>query len=218
MDKPVQKRLLTVNCQICFTCWHATELQVWWLLVFPYFLSHDWSGTRVQVQRKAAELWTHRPQSFCPPLPLICVRLMMTSRMNSMLFSAAHTPIQSLRVRYESLFSEAGAQDAATFLHQNNNTLFFHINWLFFMSRLAVARFDWRPFLVNLETLDSLVIKVRVNCLNLELITPELFHLAFPSLINPAESGCGLKHDVVGKEGLNSRNACNALACTGERW
>jgi len=52
----------------------------------------------------------------------------MTSRMNSMLFSAAHTPIQSLRVRYESLFSEAGAQDAATFLHQNNNTLFFHIN------------------------------------------------------------------------------------------
>jgi len=27
-----------------------------------------------------------------PPLPVICVRLMMMSRMNSMLFSTAHTP------------------------------------------------------------------------------------------------------------------------------
>ena len=23
-------------CQTSLTCWHATELQVWWLLVFPY--------------------------------------------------------------------------------------------------------------------------------------------------------------------------------------
>jgi hypothetical protein len=42
-------------CQTSLTCWHATKLQVWWLLVFPYFLSHDWSGTRLQqVHRKAA--------------------------------------------------------------------------------------------------------------------------------------------------------------------
>ena len=29
----------------------ATELQGWWLLVFPYYFSHDWSDTRVHVQR-----------------------------------------------------------------------------------------------------------------------------------------------------------------------
>ena len=39
-------------CQKSFTCWHATELQTWCLLVFPYILSHDWSGTRVHVQKK----------------------------------------------------------------------------------------------------------------------------------------------------------------------
>jgi len=52
-------------CQTSLKCWHATELQVWWLLVFPYCFSHDWSVTRVHVQRKAAELWTHWSQSFC---------------------------------------------------------------------------------------------------------------------------------------------------------
>jgi len=52
-------------CQTSFTCWRATELQVWWLLVFQYFFSHDWSGTRIHVQRKAAELWTRWFQSFC---------------------------------------------------------------------------------------------------------------------------------------------------------
>jgi len=30
------------------------------------------------------------------------------------------------------------------------NSISFFMNWLFFMGRLAVARFDWRPFLVNL--------------------------------------------------------------------
>ena len=37
-----------------------------------------------------------RPQhgTPAPPLPVICVKLMMTSRMNSALFSIAHTPIQ----------------------------------------------------------------------------------------------------------------------------
>jgi len=35
-------------------------------LVFPYWcFRHYWSGTRVHVQRKATELWTHLPQSLC---------------------------------------------------------------------------------------------------------------------------------------------------------
>jgi len=46
-------------CQTSFTCRHAIELQVWWLLVFPCSFSHDWSDPRVFVQRIAAELWTH---------------------------------------------------------------------------------------------------------------------------------------------------------------
>jgi hypothetical protein len=33
-----------------------------------------------------------------------------------------------------------------------------------------------------------------------------------------AELGCSLKQVVAGKEGLELRNACIALACTGERW
>jgi len=42
----------------------------------------------------------------------------------------AHTHTVSIRRRYESLFSEARAQDVSTFLHQNNNKLYFllHIN------------------------------------------------------------------------------------------
>jgi hypothetical protein len=40
------------HCQKSFTCWHATELQVWWLLVSPYFFSHDWSGTEYMFNKK----------------------------------------------------------------------------------------------------------------------------------------------------------------------
>jgi len=40
------------------------------------------------------------------------------------IFHCTHTYTVSLRRRYESLFSEARAQDVFTFLHQNNNTLF----------------------------------------------------------------------------------------------
>jgi hypothetical protein len=56
----------TALLQTSFTCRHATELQVWWLLVFPpCSFSHDWSDPRVLVQRIAAELSTHWSQSFC---------------------------------------------------------------------------------------------------------------------------------------------------------
>jgi hypothetical protein len=60
-----------------------------------------------------------RPQhgTPAPPLPVICVRLVMMSRMNSMLFSTAHPHTVSLCRKYESLFSEARAQDVFSFLH-----------------------------------------------------------------------------------------------------
>jgi len=45
-------------CQTGFTCWHATELQVWWLLVFPYCFSHDWSGTDMQLSSLSLECWS----------------------------------------------------------------------------------------------------------------------------------------------------------------
>jgi hypothetical protein len=48
----------------------------------------------------------------------------------------------SLRRRYESLFSKARAQEVSTFLHRNNTSHFSYMNRLFFMSRLAIARFD----------------------------------------------------------------------------
>ena len=47
--------------------------------------------------------------------------------------------VSTSRGKYESLFCKARAQDVSTFLHQNNNKLQI---FLFFMSRLAVARFD----------------------------------------------------------------------------
>ena len=40
------------------------------------------------------------------------------------IFHCTHTYRVSLRRRYESLFSEARAQDVFTFLHQNNNNIF----------------------------------------------------------------------------------------------
>jgi len=72
------------------------------------------------------------------------------------IFHCTHPHTVSLRRRCESLFSEARAQDVFTFLHQNNNKLYFSALTVFFMSRLGVARFDWRPFLVNLVNLLGL--------------------------------------------------------------
>ena len=101
-----------------------------------------------------------RPQhgTPAPPLPVICVKLMMMSRMNSMLFSTAHTPIQSPPYCVSSqeiwvLILKGKSTGCSYFLHQNNNKRYFFVHKL---SRLAVARFDWRLFLVNLVSWISL--------------------------------------------------------------
>jgi len=72
------------------------------------------------------------PLGFTYNLFLICVRLMMMSRMNSMLLSTAHTHTHtvSLRRRYESLFTGARVQGVSTFLHQNNSKLHFSLHGL----------------------------------------------------------------------------------------
>ena len=76
---------------------------------------------------------------------MICVRLMMMSKMNSILFSAAHTPMQCLFAGDMSPYSQR--QQHRMFLHfcttgRTKKLYFFYITGMFFMSRLAVARFD----------------------------------------------------------------------------
>jgi len=67
-----------------------------------------------------------------PPLPVICVRLMMMSRMNSMLFSTAHTPIQYLFAGDMSPYSQR--QEHKMFLlfctRTTTNSINFYINFL----------------------------------------------------------------------------------------
>ena len=62
-----------------------------------YSFSHEVSFTVLLVSDSVSTPFALRPQHGFPgsPLPVICVRLLMT-RMNSMLFSTAHPPIQCL--------------------------------------------------------------------------------------------------------------------------
>jgi hypothetical protein len=56
----------------------------------------------------------------------------------------------SLRRKYASLFPPTGAHNVFAFLSQNNNKLIFSLHELIaFMSRIAVALLDCRPFFVN---------------------------------------------------------------------
>jgi len=38
---------------------------LWWLLVIPHPVCHEWADAILHAQRKAAEVWTHWSQSFC---------------------------------------------------------------------------------------------------------------------------------------------------------
>ena len=58
------------------------------------------------------------------------------------IFHCTHPHTVSLRSRYESIFSEARAQDVYFLAPEQQQTLFFLHELMFFMSRLAVARFD----------------------------------------------------------------------------
>jgi len=234
LSDPMQQH----HCQHqSFTCWHATELQVWWLLVFPIFFSAmtglvqeymfkeklrncefiDLSCFVVDLRDRHLEFWTlyfdgsprehnskfltysrwcalppkkalaprspyslalpnlfsltshSRCHSQCCPFQTACPHPLLWDRnmepqvlpcLSSVwgwwwcpgwtaCYSTAHTPIQCLF---------AGDMSPYPYKHEHRmflppvcarttaNSNFSCINWLFFMSRLAVARFDWRPF------------------------------------------------------------------------
>ena len=100
---------------------------------------------RVHTLRLETAIWNPRSSPTCDLCDL-CEADDDVQDEQHAIFHCIHPHIVSLRRRYESLFSEARAQDVSTFLHRNNNKLnIFCMNWLHFMSRLAVARFDWRP-------------------------------------------------------------------------
>ena len=73
-----------------------------------------------------------------PPLPVICAKLMMMSRMNSkpvtltrmnsMLFSTAHTPIQCLFAGDMSPYSQRQEHRMFLLCCTNKQTLFFYMN------------------------------------------------------------------------------------------
>jgi len=64
------------------------------------------------------------------PLPVISVRLMMMSRMNSMLLSTADHPTQCLFTGETSPYSQRQEQDVSTLLHQNNKKVHFSLHEL----------------------------------------------------------------------------------------
>jgi len=65
-------------------------------------------------------------------------------------FHCANPNVISLRRKYASLFSPSAAHDVPTFLSQNNNKLDFFLHELIvFLSRLAAAFPDGRPFSVK---------------------------------------------------------------------
>ena len=86
-------------------------------LFFPRPPTRRHSHTVLPVSDCVSIPFALRPQhgNPGPPLPVICVRLLMMSRMNSMLISTAHTPIQCLFAGNISPYSQG--QEHRIFLH-----------------------------------------------------------------------------------------------------
>jgi hypothetical protein len=95
---------------------------------------------RLRVHTLRSETATWSPRS--PPTCDLCEADDDVQDEQHAIFHCTHPHTVSLRRRYESLFSEARAQDVFTLLHQNNNTLFFCMNRLYFYEQAVVARFD----------------------------------------------------------------------------
>jgi len=101
------------------------------------------------------KLW---PGLTIPPLLVTCVMPMMYRMDNASFFTA---PIHSWSLSKDSCFpfSSEGSNNVSAFLGQEKNKLYFFLHALIvFMSGLAVAIIDWRPFPCNLflVTLESL--------------------------------------------------------------
>jgi len=115
---------------------HSPPKRLCWLLVLPTAFpstcslpSHKMSFAVLPVSGCVSTPVALRPQhgTPAPPLPVICVRLMMMSRMNSMLFSCIH-PHTVNRRRNESLFLEARAQFLPFCTRTTTNSNFFCMN------------------------------------------------------------------------------------------
>ena len=128
-----------------------------WLLVLPIafpstcsWTSHKMSFAVLPVSDCVSTPFALRPQHGAPPppLPVICAKLMMMSRMNSMLFSCIH-PHTVNRRRNESLFLEARAQFLPFCTRTTTNSNFFCMNEQA-SSTLWLKAFPCKPFPVTL--------------------------------------------------------------------
>ena len=94
-----------------------------WLLFLPTTLanfsltSHEMPFAVFPVSDCVSTPFALRPQCGTPdpPPPVICVKLMMMSKMNSMLFSTVHTPIQCLFAADMSPYSQRQEHRMFTF-------------------------------------------------------------------------------------------------------
>ena len=85
--------------------------------ILPTDVIHSVARFRLRVHTLRFETTTWNPRSF-PGMPVTCVRLTMMSRINSMLFSTAHTPIQCLF-----------AVDMSPYSQKQEHMLFFFFWW-----------------------------------------------------------------------------------------
>jgi len=92
-------------------------------LDFPRDVIRSVARFRLRVRTLCFETATWNPTSF--PTCDLCEADDDVQDEQHATFHCTHPHTVSLRRRYESLFSKARAQDVLTFLHQNNNTLFF---------------------------------------------------------------------------------------------
>ena len=129
------------------------------LVLLTAFLDLPWDVIRSVARFRAIactypSLWDRdtEPQVLAP-LPVTSVRLLMMSRMNSMLFPL-HTPPYSVSSQEIWVLILRGESTGCFYFFApatTNSIFYYDMNELLVcLSRLAVACFDWRPFLVNL--------------------------------------------------------------------
>jgi len=117
------------------------------MALFAAWLASDFMPTLYELK-----LW---PGLTIPPLLVTCARLMMYKMSNTTFIHRTHPHVVSLRRTYASLFPSADFNNLLTlnvsaFLGQVKKALFLpSCTDSFFMSRLAFALLDWRPFSFN---------------------------------------------------------------------
>jgi len=111
---------------------HCPQKRLWLLILptaFPNtcsLTSHEMSFAVLPVSDWVSTPFALRPQHGTPgpSLPVICADDAVQDEQHA-IFHCTQPHTVSLRRRYESLFSEARAQDVSTLTHESNNTIFF---------------------------------------------------------------------------------------------